>query len=205
MSGCLMQDQLLCGLNTCLASLLRQCCWPPPLANDPHARPNPNKRPRPASASAEGFTDLPSPEGQSEAPLEDLQTPGAEGRGEWGGFDGAGPAVSLAPHSCMVVRVGTRGGELLGRGWFVHCIFTCICIITRIITCVISCIITCILSFMLKTELWSAHCLYLQMELCNFFPSLKQLTLATGVLCSFACVMPSFLDARLTMYAIPVL
>ena len=107
-----MQDQLLNGLNVCLASLLKQCCWPPPLANDPHARPNPNKRPRPASASAEGFADLPSPEGQSEAPLEDLQTPGAKGRGEWGGFDGAGPAVSLAPHYCMVGGGGTRGGSL---------------------------------------------------------------------------------------------
>lgn len=116
-----MQDQLLNGLNACLASLLKQCCWPPPLANDPNARPKHNKRPRPASASTEGFTDLPSPEGQSEAPLEDLQTPGAEGQGEWGGFDGAGPAVSLPPCSCMVVGAEMKGGSG-GKVSFMHCI-----------------------------------------------------------------------------------
>ena len=61
-------------------------------------------------------------------PLEDLQAPGAEGQGEWSGFNGAGPAVSLAPHSCMVVGAGTGGGggAAVGMGACRHYIITCL-------------------------------------------------------------------------------
>lgn len=85
-----MQDELLNGLNECLTTLLKLCYWPPPLANDPNAKLNPNKRPRP---STEGLPGVSSADGHSEAPLEDLNCPGRGGQGEWGGFDGAGPAV----------------------------------------------------------------------------------------------------------------
>ena len=86
-----MQDQLLNGLNICLSSLLAKCCWPPPLASDPHAKHKPHKRPR-ADADADA------PEGQSEAPLEDLQSPGSASaeQGTWDGFDAAGPVVRFA-------------------------------------------------------------------------------------------------------------
>ncbi len=83
-----MQDQLLNGLNICLSSLLAKCSWPLPLASDPHAKRKPHKRSR-ADADADA------PEGQSEAPLEDLQSPGSAsaGQGTWDGFDAAGPVV----------------------------------------------------------------------------------------------------------------
>ena len=82
-----MQDQLLNGLNSCLAALLKKCSWPPGLASDPQAKRNPHKRSR-ANADA--------PEGQSEAPLEDLQSPEMQpdDQGSWDGFDAAGPVVS---------------------------------------------------------------------------------------------------------------
>ena len=88
------QDQLLNGLNSCLAALLKKCSWPPALASNPQAKRNPHKRSR-ANADA--------PEGQSEAPLEDLQSPDMQqaGQGSWDGFDGAGPVVN--PHTVHLV------------------------------------------------------------------------------------------------------
>ena len=85
-----MQDQLLNGLNMCLSSLLAKCCWPPPLASDPHAKRRPHKRSR-----ADADADADAPEGQSEAPLEDLQSsgPASAGHGAWDGFEAAGPVV----------------------------------------------------------------------------------------------------------------
>ena len=161
MSCYLLQDQLLNGLNACLANLLKQCGWPPPLANDPNARPNPNKRPRPASASAEGFIDLPSPEGRSDMPLEDLQAPGAEGQGQWSGFDGAGPAVSSAPHFCLVVGAGKEGGGIEGGGGRsgkgpAHALLNGLYAVLH----------------NRKTELWSAYCLHLLIQLSNHFWSI---------------------------------
>ena len=85
-----MQDQLLNGLNICLSSLLTKCSWPPPLASDPHAKRKPHKRSR-----AEADADVDAPEGQPEAALEDLQSPGpaSAAQGTWDGFDAAGPVV----------------------------------------------------------------------------------------------------------------
>ncbi len=90
-----MQDQLLNGLNICMSSLLAKCCWPPPLASDPRAKRKPHKRSR---VDADADADADASEGQSEAPLEDLQSPGSAsaGQGTWDGFDAAGPVVRSA-------------------------------------------------------------------------------------------------------------
>ncbi|KAL3137392.1 hypothetical protein ABBQ32_006915 [Trebouxia sp. C0010 RCD-2024] len=103
------QDELLNGLNECLTTLLKLCYWPPPLANDPNAKLNPNKRPRP---STEGLPGVSSADGHSEAPLEDLNCPGRGGQGEWGGFDGAGPAVLEGLQQCVYALLACQQGVL---------------------------------------------------------------------------------------------